>query len=94
MDYLLSHFGLWLAAIFAIGALTALMRRRAEADGGLSPWLAWGLLAFIIGLVVAGVSRAAGPRGPMARFGARRLCGLSHRVRHRRAGARRTFARA
>jgi outer membrane protein OmpA-like peptidoglycan-associated protein len=55
MDYWLSHFGLWLAAIFAIGALTALMRRRAEIDGGLSAWLAWGLLAFVIGLVVAGV---------------------------------------
>ncbi len=55
MDYLVSHFGLWLVAIFAIGAVTALMRRRAEIDGGLSPWLAWGLLAFVIGLVVAGV---------------------------------------
>ena len=63
MDYLLSHFGLWLAAVFAIGALTALMRRRAEADGGLSPWLAWGLLAFIIGLVVAGVRALQGRAG-------------------------------
>ena len=63
MDYLLSHFGPWLAAIFAIGALTALLRRRAEADGGLSPWLAWGLLAFIIGLVVAGVRALQGRAG-------------------------------
>ncbi|HTO79949.1 MAG TPA: OmpA family protein [Methylocystis sp.] len=63
MDYPLSHFGPWLAAVFTIGALTGLMRRRAEADGGLSPWLAWGLLAFLIGLVVAGVAALQGRAG-------------------------------
>ncbi|ARN82046.1 OmpA family protein [Methylocystis bryophila] len=63
MDLLLSHFGLWLAVIFAIGALTALMRRSAEADGGLSSWLAWGLLAFLIGLVVAAIPALDGLAG-------------------------------
>lgn len=63
MDLLLSHFGLWLAAVFAVGALTALMRRSAEADGGLSAWLAWGLLAFLIGLVVAAIPALDGRAG-------------------------------
>jgi outer membrane protein OmpA-like peptidoglycan-associated protein len=63
MEYLLSHFGLSLVAIFAIGAVTALMRRRTEADGGLSPWLAWGLLAFVVGLAVSGVAALQGRAG-------------------------------
>ncbi len=60
MNTLLSHFGPWLAAIFAMGACTALWRRRPEVDGALSPWLAWGLIAFLIGLVVAGVAALEG----------------------------------
>ncbi len=63
MDPLLWRFGPWLAAIFAIGGLTAFWRRRAEIGGGLSPWLAWGLIAFVIGLVAAGVSALQGEAG-------------------------------
>ena len=63
MDSLLSHLGLWLAAILAIGVVTAQKRRRAETDGGLSPWLGWGLLAFVLGLVVAGVGALPGRAG-------------------------------
>jgi len=63
MNSLLLHFGLWLAAILAIGVVTAQKRRRAEAGGGLSPWLGWGLVAFALGLVVAGVGALPGPAG-------------------------------
>ena len=63
MDSLLSHLGLWLAAILAIGVVTAQRRRRAEAGGGLSPWLGWGLLAFALGLVVVGVGALPGRPG-------------------------------
>ncbi len=63
MDSLLLHLGLWLAAIVAIGVVTANRRRGAEAGGGLSPWLGWGLIAFALGLVVAGVGALPGRAG-------------------------------
>ena len=63
MDSLLLHLGLGLAAILAIGFVTGRNRLRAEAGGGLSPWLGWGLIAFALGLVVAGVGALPGRAG-------------------------------
>ncbi len=53
MTYIISHFWLWLLAIFIAGIATAILTRQAEAKGKVAPWLIWCGLAFAAGALTA-----------------------------------------